>query len=175
MDFNGVSGCTGKFRRMECNCRAKCAHGVRRGIPKHPGPRDQPLPRVRTGGPVRCLSSGRYPSNVHFFSRSPVATDMPDLKTLNINTADACLAGTGKHVSVPASVGAHVREIAEMCFANAVSGDAFRDRLFRSFNINHFTPPLRIAEEAFAVLEQTTRHGSPVQANVFGQMGPPRW
>ncbi len=110
-------------------------------------------------------------SNVHFFSRSLVATDMPDLKTLDINTAYVCLIGTGKHVCVSAAAGAHVQDIARMCFAIAGSQEAFHARPFLSFNINHVTPPLRIAEDAFAVLEQAALYGIPVHANVFGQVG----
>ena len=38
----------------------------------------------------------------HFFSRSMVARDMPDLHSLDINPAYACLTGTSKHVFVAA-------------------------------------------------------------------------
>jgi trimethylamine--corrinoid protein Co-methyltransferase len=109
--------------------------------------------------------------NVHFFSRSLVARDMPDLRTLDINTAYACLKGTSKHVCAAASCADHVREIAEMCFLIAGSAEQFREQPFLSLNVNHVTPPLRIAEEAFGVLGEAAKLGIPAHANVFSQVG----
>ncbi len=109
--------------------------------------------------------------NVHFFSRSVVARDMPDPLRLDVNTAYACLAGTTKHVCVSASHPDHVRDIAEMCYLVAGSREAFVARPFLSFNVNHVVPPLRFAEDACAVIEQAVVHGIPVHANVFGQLG----
>lgn len=109
--------------------------------------------------------------NVHFFSRSLVARDMPDDQTLDINTAYACLCGTSKHVCVSATNAENAKAIAEMCFQIAGSRQAFIDRPFLSFNINHVTPPLRFAADACAVLEQAALLGIPAHANVFGQVG----
>jgi trimethylamine--corrinoid protein Co-methyltransferase len=109
--------------------------------------------------------------NVHFFSRSLVARDMPDAHSLDINTAYACLCGTTKHVCVAAAVPDHVREIAEMCFSIAGSRQAFVERPFLSLNINHVTQPMRFAGDACEVLEQAALLGIPAHANVFGQVG----
>jgi len=110
-------------------------------------------------------------ANIHFFSRSLVATDLPDPRTLDINTAYACLCGTGKHVCVSASNGSHASEIAEMCFHIAGSKQAFASRPFLSFNVNHVTPPLRFSAEACEVIEQAALLGIPFHANIFGQVG----
>lgn len=109
--------------------------------------------------------------NVHFFSRSLVARDMPDAYSLDINTAYASLAGTAKHVATSASHPSHVTAIAELCHAIAGSEEAFRARPFLSLNVNHVTPPLRFAAEACDVLAEAVRLGIPVHLNTFGQLG----
>ena len=109
--------------------------------------------------------------NIHFFSRSMVARDMPDNRTLDINTAYASLTGTSKHVCVSATCGEHAREIADMCFEIAGGKETFHTRPFLSFNINHVTPPMRFSQEGCDVLEQAAIHGIPAHANVFSQVG----
>ena len=109
--------------------------------------------------------------NVHFFSRSLVARDMPDARTLDVNTAYASLAGTAKHVSVSISEPEGVQEVADLCFAVAGSKEVFLERPFLSININHVIPPLRFAEDACGVLEQAVKLGIPVHANSIGQSG----
>jgi trimethylamine--corrinoid protein Co-methyltransferase len=109
--------------------------------------------------------------HLHFFSRSLVARDMPDLHSLDINTAYACLAGTSKHVLTSASLAAHVEEIAEMCFAIAGSAEAFRQRPFLSLNINATVPPMRFDAESCEVVAEAARLGIPLHSNTFGQMG----
>lgn len=109
--------------------------------------------------------------HIHFFSRSLVARDLEDEFTLDVNTAFACLAGTAKHVMVSASQPEHVRPIAEMCYRIAGSEQAFRERPFLSFNINHVVPPLRFHAESCEVMVEAIRAGFPVMVNVFGQLG----
>jgi trimethylamine--corrinoid protein Co-methyltransferase len=109
--------------------------------------------------------------HLHFFSRSLVARDMPDLHSLDINTAYASLAGTSKHVFSAASAAAHVEEIAEMCFIIAGSREAFLQRPFLSLNINPPVPPMRFDAESCEILAEAARQGIPVHSNTFGQMG----
>ncbi len=137
---------------------------------------------------IRDLETGRYREStlrdlydaarlvdcldhIHFFSRSLVARDMPDLRSLDVNTAYACLAGTRKHVFAAASEAASVAEIAEMCYAIAGSREAFLARPFLSFNCNIPVPPLRFDPESCEVAAAAVRHGIPLHANTFGQMG----
>ncbi|MGI9291765.1 MAG: trimethylamine methyltransferase family protein [Gammaproteobacteria bacterium] len=114
---------------------------------------------------VDCLD------NIHFFSRSLVARDMPDLKALDINTAYACLAGTRKHVFTSASEAAHAEAIAEMCYMIAGSREAFVARPFLSINCNLPVPPLRFDPESCEVAAAAVRCGIPLHSNTFGQMG----
>ena len=109
--------------------------------------------------------------NIHFFSRSLVARDMPDLAALDINTAYACLAGTRKHVFTSASSAAQVEDIAEMCYLIAGSREAFAARPFLSINCNIPVPPLRFDPESCEVAAAAVRHGIPLHSNTFGQMG----
>jgi trimethylamine--corrinoid protein Co-methyltransferase len=109
--------------------------------------------------------------NIHFFSRSLVARDMPDLDSLDLNTAYACLAGTRKHVFSAASSAASVARIAELCHVIAGSRDAFGERPLLSLNCNLAVPPLRFDAESCAVAAEAVRHGIPLHVNTFGQMG----
>ena len=109
--------------------------------------------------------------HVHFFSRSVVARDMETPHALALNTAFASMAGTAKHVMVSADHPDQVSAIADMCYRIAGSGDEFRRRPFLSLNINHVTPPLRLSQEAFAVMATAIDLGIPVHVNTFGQMG----
>lgn len=109
--------------------------------------------------------------NIHFFSRSVVAGDLPDARLLDLNTAYASIKGTAKHILTSASAAAHVREIADLCFAVAGSREAFVARPFLSFNINHVVPPLRYAAHACEVMAAAVQCGFPVHANTFGQLG----
>jgi len=98
-------------------------------------------------------------ANIHFFSRSLVARDMPDLLSLDINTAYACLAGTAKHICTSVSKAEHVEKIAEMCFMIAGSKEAFLARPFLSLNINHVVSPLRLDKESCEVMAEAARIG----------------
>ena len=109
--------------------------------------------------------------NIHFFSRSLVARDLPDALSLDVNTAYACLAGTAKHVCTSVSLAGHVEHIADMCFIIAGSKEAFIEKPFLSLNINHVVPPLRLDQDACEVMAEAARIGIPIHANAFGQLG----
>ena len=110
-------------------------------------------------------------SHVQFFSRSLVASDIEDGRSLDINTCYAALAGTSKHVLVSAGESGHVDDIAAMCRLVAGSAAAFAARPFLSLNINHVAPPMRFAPGAAEVLVAAARAGIPCMVNTFGQMG----
>jgi len=109
--------------------------------------------------------------NIHFFSRSMVARDMPDNRSLDINTAYACLLGTQKHVFAAATEAAHVEEIASLCYAVAGSREAFLARPFLSMNCNMSVPPLRFDAESCEIAAECVGFGIPLHSNTFGQMG----
>ena len=58
--------------------------------------------------------------NIHFFSRSMTARDMPNVRLLDLNTAYACLAGTRKHVISAATEAANI-EVMFQCNMNQIA------------------------------------------------------
>lgn len=146
---------------------------------------------VGTGGAaplVRDLSSGKFrPSvladlydaarlvdrleNVHFFSRSVVAGDMPDDLTLDVNTAFASLSGTTKHVMTSVQNAEGAAAVAKMCHLAAGGEAAFRERPFLSLNVNHVVPPLRFSADGCSAMAAAAAGGIPVHINTFGQLG----
>lgn len=109
--------------------------------------------------------------HIHHFSRSLVARDAPDSLAMDINTAYACLAGTGKHVSISITEPEHVAAIAELCHLIAGGEQPFRANPFMTIMICHVVPPMRFATEACETLEAAVRAGFPVQVISAGQAG----
>lgn len=109
--------------------------------------------------------------HMHFFCRSLVATDLSDPMALDVNTAFACLAGTGKHVTVQASRPEHVATLADLAFEVAGGATAFADRPLLSLNINHVVPPLRFDADSAGVMAEAARRGIPFHINSFDQAG----
>jgi len=109
--------------------------------------------------------------HIHFFSRSLVAGDMPDAKAMDINTAYACFSGTAKPVLTSASSNHTATAVIAMAYAIAGSEDAFREKPFFGFNINHAVPPLRFDAESCQVIITAAKAGVPVMINTFGQLG----
>ena len=109
--------------------------------------------------------------NIHHFSRSLVARDALDSRTLDINTAYACLAGTSKHVSISITEAAHVPDVASMCYAIAGGEAAFRARPFLTVMVCHVVPPMRFATDACETMEAAIRAGFPLQIISAGQAG----
>ncbi len=109
--------------------------------------------------------------NIHHFSRSIVARDAADNLQLDINTAYACMAGTGKHVSISVTEPENMQAIADMCYAVAGGEDAFRKKPFMTIMVCHVVPPMRFATEACDTLELAIKAGFPVQIISAGQAG----
>ncbi|MEM7118754.1 MAG: trimethylamine methyltransferase family protein [Chloroflexota bacterium] len=110
-------------------------------------------------------------NNIHFFSRSLVARDMPNDWLLDLNTAYACLAGTTKHICASITLPEHVAPLGELFWLVAGSREAFEERPFVSLNINHVVPPLRLHKESCEVMAEAAKLGIPVHCNVFSQVG----
>ncbi|MEX0316408.1 MAG: trimethylamine methyltransferase family protein [Ruegeria sp.] len=109
--------------------------------------------------------------NIHHFSRSVVARDLPDNAAMDINTAYACLMGTSKHVSISITEPANVADVAALCYRIAGGEAAFRARPFLTVMVCHVVPPMRFAEEACDVLDAAILAGFPVQLISAGQAG----
>lgn len=109
--------------------------------------------------------------NIHHFSRSIIARDVEDVALMDLNTAYACLAGTGKHVSVSITEPENVAAVRDLCYLLAGGEAAFRARPFLTVMVCHVVPPMRFAEEALEVLRLAVEAGFPVQLISAGQAG----
>jgi trimethylamine--corrinoid protein Co-methyltransferase len=109
--------------------------------------------------------------NVSWFTRCCVATDIPDIADLDINTAYALLRGTTKHVGTSFTLAENVAPIISM-FDQALGGDgAYRKRPFCKAHISPVISPMRYGEDAVDVTFSCIEHGVPINAIIAAQSG----
>jgi len=109
--------------------------------------------------------------NVSWFTRCCVATDIPDIADLDINTAYALLRGTTKHVGTSFTLAENVAPIISM-FDQALGGDgAYRKRPFCKAHISPVISPMRYGEDAVDVTFACIEHGVPINAIIAAQSG----
>ena len=109
--------------------------------------------------------------HIHFYYRTVVARDLPDMFELDVNTHYAALQGTTKHVGGSFSVPASVHATLDMVLEIAGSEKAWRERPFVSTNSCFVVPPLTFAEDACNCLEIAVKGGMPVNLLSAGQAG----
>ena len=110
-------------------------------------------------------------TNVSWFTRCCVATDIESTKNLDINTAYALLAGTTKPVGTSITIADHVDPIVDM-FDLALGGEGrFREKPFCKAHISPVISPLRYGEDAFEVALRCINRGMPINAIIAGQAG----
>ena len=109
--------------------------------------------------------------NVAWFTRCCVATDVPDLYELDINTAYALLKGTTKPVATSFTLPEHVAPIVEM-FDMAMGGKGkFAQRPFCKAHISPVISPLKYGEDAVMVALECMKYGVPMSNIVAGMTG----
>jgi trimethylamine--corrinoid protein Co-methyltransferase len=109
--------------------------------------------------------------HIHFFQRSIVTRDLADPRELDLNTAYACVAGTGKHVGTSFVQPEHVDEAVAMLHLIAGGEAQWRARPFVSMSCCFVVPPLKFATDACRCLEAAVRAGMPVLLLAAGQAG----
>ncbi|MGO9038941.1 MAG: trimethylamine methyltransferase family protein [Steroidobacteraceae bacterium] len=110
-------------------------------------------------------------TNVSWFTRCCVATDLEDNLDLDVNTAYALLAGTTKPVGTSFTLAGAVDPIIDM-FDIALGGEGrFRDRPFCKAHISPVISPMRYGEDAIDVTMACVRRGVPINAIVAAQSG----
>lgn len=110
-------------------------------------------------------------TNVSWFTRCCVATDMTSITDLDINTAYALLRGTTKPVGTSFTIADTVDPIIDM-FDTALGGEGrFRDRPFCKAHISPVISPLRYGEDAFEVALACIQRGVPLNNIVAAQSG----
>jgi len=110
-------------------------------------------------------------NNVSWFTRCCVATDVPDITHLDINTAYALLKGTNKPVGTSFTLASSVDPIIDM-FDTALGGaGAFRKKPFCKAHISPVISPLRYGEDAFDVTLACIKRGVPINNIIAAQSG----
>ena len=109
--------------------------------------------------------------NIHWFSRTVVATEYTDAARLDINTAYATMAGTSKHIGTSFMQADNVRPVIEM-FDIAAGGEGkFAERPFCQLHATTMVPPLRFSIDTAHVMAAALPHGMPINAITAAQAG----
>jgi len=110
--------------------------------------------------------------HIHFFARTVVTTEFgPDLRGLDLNTAYACLIGTGKPIGTSFFKKDHVYEVVEMCDIALGGEGEFRKRPIMVANSTFVVPPLRYAIDAAEGMVAQVETGMPINLLSAGQAG----
>ena len=109
--------------------------------------------------------------HIHYYYRTVIARDLPDMFELDVNTHYAALQGTTKHVGGSFSIPESVTATLDMLHDIAGGEDAWRARPFVSTNSCFVVPPLTFAEDACNCLERAVFGGMPVNLLSAGQAG----
>ncbi len=109
--------------------------------------------------------------NMSWFTRCCVATDVPDILELDINTAYCLMRNTQKPVGTNFTVGEHVDPIIDM-FDLVAGGDGkFAEKPFCKAHISPIISPMRYGEDAFDVALACIRRSVPINSIVAAMSG----
>ena len=110
-------------------------------------------------------------SNITWFTRCCIATDLENARDLDINTVYALLAGTRKPIGTSITLAEHVPAIVDM-FDHCLGGEGeFRKRPFCIAHISPVVSPLRYGEDAFEVALACIRQNIPINTIIAAQSG----
>ena len=110
-------------------------------------------------------------TNVSWFTRCCIATDVAGEFDLDVNTAYALMRNTTKPVATSFTLAGHVAPIVEMLDIAAGGPGAFRKRPFLKAHISPVISPMRYGEDAVDVLYECIRHNIPVSCLTAAQAG----
>ncbi|WP_170771944.1 trimethylamine methyltransferase family protein [Ruegeria lacuscaerulensis] len=110
-------------------------------------------------------------SNVSWFTRCCVATDVPDMRDLDINTAYALLRNTTKPVATSFTLAENVAPIVQMLDIAAGGPGEFSKRPFLKAHISPVISPLRYGEDAVDVVYECVAHNIPMSCITAAQAG----
>jgi len=110
-------------------------------------------------------------TNVSWFTRCCVATDVPDLIDLDVNTAYTLLRGTTKPVGTSFTIAETVDPIIDL-FDHALGGEGrFAERPFCKAHISPVISPMRYGEDAVDVTVACVKRNVPINAIIAAQSG----
>lgn len=109
--------------------------------------------------------------NVSWFTRCCVATDVPDVFDLDLNTVYALVRNTTKPIATSFTLAEHVAPIVEMLDIVAGGPGEFSQRPFLKAHISPVISPLRYGEDAVDVVYECVRHNIPMSCITAAQAG----
>ena len=109
--------------------------------------------------------------NVAWFTRCCIATDVPDTRDLDVNTAYALVANTTRPTATAFTVAEHVAPIVAMLDMVAGGDGAFAMRPFMKAHISPVISPLRFGEDAVDVVYECIAHNIPMSCITAAQAG----
>ncbi|MEM9250652.1 MAG: trimethylamine methyltransferase family protein [Pseudomonadota bacterium] len=110
-------------------------------------------------------------TNVSWFTRCCVATDVPDNFDLDVNTAYALLRNTTKPVATSFTLAEHMDPIVEMLDIAAGGPGTFAERPFLKAHISPVISPMRYGEDAVDVVYAAIKHNMPMSCITAAQSG----
>ncbi len=110
-------------------------------------------------------------ANVSWFTRCCVATDVPDIADLDINTAYALARNTTKPTATSFTLAENVAPIVSMLDIVAGGDGAFSRRPFMKAHISPVISPMRYGEDAVDVVYECIRHNIPMSCITAAQAG----
>ena len=109
--------------------------------------------------------------NISWFTRCCVATDLPDIFELDVNTAYCLLRGTQKPIGTNFTIGEHVDPIVDIFDQVAGGTGKFAEKPFCKAHISPIISPMRYGEDAFDVAMACIRRGMPINCIVAAMSG----
>ncbi|WP_299844615.1 trimethylamine methyltransferase family protein [uncultured Roseovarius sp.] len=110
-------------------------------------------------------------TNVSWFTRCCIATDVPDPYDLDVNTAYVLLKNTSKPVATAFTLAEHVDPIVGMFDIAAGGKGAFAARPFVKAHISPVISPMRYGEDAVDVTFECLKHNIPLSCITAAQAG----
>ncbi|MEM9714994.1 MAG: trimethylamine methyltransferase family protein [Pseudomonadota bacterium] len=109
--------------------------------------------------------------NVSWFTRCCIATDVPDIWELDVNTAYALMKNTTKPTAMAFTIGEHVAPLVQMFDMIAGGEGEFAKRPFLKAHISPVISPMRYGEDAVEVTYACIEHGVPMSCITAAQSG----
>ena len=109
--------------------------------------------------------------NIAWFTRCCIATDVPDMFDLDVNTAYALMRHTTKPVATAFTLAEHVDPIVSMFDMVAGGEGAFAHRPFVKAHISPVISPMRFGADAVDVVYKCVEHNIPMSCITAAQAG----
>ena len=109
--------------------------------------------------------------NIAWFTRCCVATDLPEIIDLDINTAWCLMQYTQKPVGTSITLAGHVDPVVDLFDAVAGGEGRFARAPFCKVHISPIISPMRYGEDAFEVAMASIRRGMPINAIIAAMSG----